>query len=348
MPRYIEPSSCRFFSNNQRVSDPKVFLGVFRNICYWTEKYELDGVLIYTGNEVNLDPWVLAQDLLASTKTLTPVVAVNPIYAHPFTVAKTVASFAIAYERSVLLNMITGTALNYLEALGDQLSHEQRYDRLLEYSQIVASLLRKATVSFEGQYYKIRHAQLPTRISPTLQPDFMLAGQSEAAQRVCLATNALAMTMLPPSLENLRGDVKAVHFGVITRPRSDAAWQAAKSTFPHDPNGEGIQAISMENTDSSWKRRMFTYSQAETAVNPLFWLDPFRNFQADCPYCVGSYVEIGRLFQSLASHGINTFILDIPPWEAEFRHLHGAIQAASTQPAIADSTTGPRLEMRGP
>ena len=50
--------------------------------------------------------WPLTPPVL-DTKNLCPLVAVNPVYMHPFAAAKMVSSFALMYQRKVYLNMIT-------------------------------------------------------------------------------------------------------------------------------------------------------------------------------------------------------------------------------------------------
>jgi alkanesulfonate monooxygenase len=57
-----------------------------------------EGSLIYTENGL-VDPWVVAQVLVESTTSLAPLVAVQPVYMHPYSVAKMVSTLAHLYER---------------------------------------------------------------------------------------------------------------------------------------------------------------------------------------------------------------------------------------------------------
>jgi alkanesulfonate monooxygenase len=56
-----------------------------------------------------------------------------------------------------------------------------------------------------------------------------------------------------------------------------------------------------------------------------YWLVPFANFQADCPYLVGSYEYVAHGLQRLVQKGINAFIFDVPASEEEFLHLSQAL-----------------------
>src|SRR2546426_11956881 len=69
-----------------------------------------------------------------NTPRLCPLVAVQPIYMHPYAVAKLVASFGHLYGRRIYLNMVAGGFKNDLVALNDTTPHDQRYDRLIEYT----------------------------------------------------------------------------------------------------------------------------------------------------------------------------------------------------------------------
>ena len=51
---------------------------------------------------------------------LAPLVAVQPIYMHPFTAAKAISSVASLYERGFCINMVAGGFRNDLIALDDR------------------------------------------------------------------------------------------------------------------------------------------------------------------------------------------------------------------------------------
>src|SRR5437867_31416 len=122
----------------------------------WSEQAGCTGMLIYTDNSL-VDPWMVAQIIIQNTCTQCPLVAVQPVYMHPYTVAKMVASLAFLYGRRVYLNMVAGGFKNDLTALSDTTPHDSRYDRLVEYTLIVRQLLEGCSpVTFEGQFYRVK------------------------------------------------------------------------------------------------------------------------------------------------------------------------------------------------
>src|SRR2546421_440339 len=77
-----------------------------------------------------------------------------------------------------------------------------RYVRLGEFIALMRQLLaspRPAT--FEGRFYRASNLQLRPRLPPELMPEFLVAGQSEPAQRVAKETGCIKMQMLPPDLD---------------------------------------------------------------------------------------------------------------------------------------------------
>jgi alkanesulfonate monooxygenase len=299
------------------------------NVAEWSDELGWTGTLLFTGNDTYLEPWVVAQALLARTRALSPLVAVNPVYMHPFTVAKTLASLSRLYGRKLHLNLVTGTALNHLDSLGDRLSHDERYDRLCEFAVIVRELVASPRpLTFDGRFYRLDNVQLLPAIPPELWPEFVIAGHSEAARRACRALGAVGIQMLTPTLTAASG-VRGIHFGIITRPDDEAAARAAREQFPEGQERRAIQDRSMRNTDSHWKRELHDVARQPDAADAPYSLAPFRNFHADCPYLVGSYDCVAEIVRTLIAGGVDTFVLDIPARKNEFEHVRAAWELAS-------------------
>ena len=298
----------------------------------WSSAHQATGILLFEGNDTFVSVWVAAQATFEHSKGLSPLVAVNPIYMHPFSVAKLVNSYAQIYGRKTYLNMIAGTALSHLQAMNDDLSHGERYDRLGEYAELIWALLATdGPVTIAGKYYKVNALKLDPPTPRELLPEFFFAGGSEAASAVASRVNGTQMRMLAPGLEEgvVPGET-GVHFGIVTRQTQEAAWEAAERCFPEDKRGQRIQELSMKNTDSVWKQRMMKAAQLEEQAKPGYWLRPFKSFQADCPYFIGSHLQVSELIAQLVRRGVRHFILDIPPAESEFENVDVAFNGAQS------------------
>jgi alkanesulfonate monooxygenase len=297
-------------------------------VARFAEARGLDGPLLFAGNDTPVEPWAMAQHILARTETISPLIAVNPLYMHPFTVAKFVSSFAQLYRRKICLNMITGTANSDLAGLGDQQAHDKRYSRLGEFIRIVSQLLASARpVTFRGEFYEVASLQLRPGLPPALMPEFLIAGQSDNARRVATQAGCLRMQMLPPDLE--QGiSAHGLNFGIFAREGREQARQEAVQLFPDSTENRELLNYTMANTDSVWKHRLYEAGQDGDIRENGFWLRPFLTYQADCPYLVGSYAEIGATLRRFADKKIGTIILDVVADERELDHVCKALASS--------------------
>src|SRR5687767_4022065 len=300
------------FAISPRTKDVSAYWRNIERCISWSAEYRATGILLFEGNDTFIAPWVAAQATFALSQRLSPLVAVNPVYMHPFSVAKLVNSYGQIYGRKTYLNMITGTALSHLQALDDTLTHDERYERLGEYSELIWTLLvSEGPVTFAGKYYRVNALKLDPPSAKELLPEFFFAGGSEAATAIAKRVNGTQMRMLTPTLgEGVIDGETGVHFGIVTRPSEEAAWAAAVQCFPEDKRGERIQELSMSNTDSVWKQRMAKAAKLEQDAKPGYWLRPFKSFQADCPYFIGSHAQVADVLAQLVRRGIRHFILD--------------------------------------
>jgi alkanesulfonate monooxygenase len=320
----VTSAKLRVFPAISRNRDPRKYVDELMRVARFADRNGFAGILLFEGNDVFVAPWAMAQHVIANTARSTPLIAVNPLYMHPFTAAKFVSSFAQLYGRKVYLNMITGTAVSDLEGLGDAQSHAARYIRLGEFVEVTRQLLSSPRpVNFKGQFYNTANLQLRPRLAGELMPEFLIAGQSEAAQRIAEETGCIKMQMLPPDLDK---GLKApgMNFGIFARESRDEARAAATKRFRDNPDDRELLTLTMANTDSVWKRHLYDGQTGELQDNG-YWLLPFLTFQADCPYLVGSYAEIGGKLKSFADKGLTTIMLDMVADEAEMQHVCKAL-----------------------
>src|ERR1044072_940720 len=161
-------------------SPPNEYYDRMTQVAVWSDTAECDGMLIYADNSI-IDPWVVAQEVLQTTRQLAPLVAVQPVYMHPYTVAKHIVSLVLIYRRQVCLNLIAGGFRNDLIALGDPTEHDDRYHRLIEYCTIIQQLLAGQTVTHQGKFYNVKGLRLtPALMAPG--PQTLMSGSSAAGR----------------------------------------------------------------------------------------------------------------------------------------------------------------------
>lgn len=297
-----------------------------------SDEFNYTGLLLFQSNRGNLEPWVFAQSVLSNSATLSPFIAVNPVYMHPFTAARKILSLGSLYQRKIYLNFITGTSKSDMANLNDFLEHDQRYQRLTEYIQVVRHLLTdRKTLRFKGEYYTVNDLQLSDKLPAEILPEFFIAGSSESARKANAffgsSSFGMAKDMQQLPSDSLKPPAKqALHFGIVARPDANAAWYRMKELFSGDEVDRAMLDYSMGNTDSNWKKELHeTIQLTENRVKTTYSLFPFEHFKADCPYHAGSYEEVADVLVQHIMNGVDCFVIEIPS-AGEFFHVNKVFQ----------------------
>lgn len=300
-------------------------------VAQWSEKAGCIGSLVYTDNSL-IDPWLVSQIIVQNTRFLCPLVAVQPVYMHPYTVAKMVSTLGNLYGRRVFLNMVAGGFKNDLVALELSCPHDQRYQRLVEYTNIIRSLLDGSPVTMEGEFYRVKNLTLSPSLARELQGGILMAGSSDAGMAAARESGAIAVRYPEPpeSRRRLPSDAGpcGVRIGIVTRPNEDEAWTVALRRFPEDRKGKITRALASQVSDSVWHKRLSEIQDEQSEPRQTYWLHPFGNYHTNCPYLVGSYEKVAAELAKYISLGYSTFILDIPAAEEEFYHTGKVFEAA--------------------
>jgi len=298
-------------------------------VARWSERAGCEGMLVYTDNGI-ADPWLVSQLILNATERLAPLVAVQPAYMHPYSVAKMVSTLAYLHGRRLYLNMLAGGFRNDLLALNDPTPHDERYERTVEYTRIVTRLLAGETVTHNGRYYTVDKLSLAPPLPQALQPGVLISGSSPAGLKAAHEIGATPVKYPKraheePDQQNEEQGA-GIRVGVVTRPTSAAAWEVAHERFPEDRKGQIAHTLAMKVSDSHWHRQLSTMAgeEGESDEQDPYWLWPFENYSTFCPYLVGSYERVAAELERYVMLGYGCFILDIPPSEEELRHI-GAV-----------------------
>jgi alkanesulfonate monooxygenase len=304
--------------------DVSHYLDRIREVSRWSEEAGCSGMLVYSDNRL-ADPWLVSHAVIQATERLRPLLALQPVYMHPFNAAKAIATLSGWYRRVVDLNLLAGGFKRDLEALGDPTPHDDRYARLEEYTRIVVGILRESAegrgFSFKGRFYEVENLRLTLPFDAAMMPRLLVSGTSPSGRACARALGAVPVEYPLPAAsyadEAREGGARGLRVGIIARETEAEAWAVAEARFPADRRGEISHKMAMKVSDSDWHRRL---SEAPTgAPGDPFWLRPFQSYQTFCPYLVGSFeriaAEIGRYVQA----GFSLFILDIPATPDELR-----------------------------
>ncbi len=311
--------------------DRETYVRRVADVARWSERVGCKGILVYSDNRL-VDPWLVSHVIIQSTTRLCPLVAVQPIYMHPYAVAKMAASFGHLYGRRIYLNMVAGGFKNDLVALNDPTPHDKRYDRLIEYTLIIRELLNGASaLSYDGEFYQVKNLKLTPSLPSHLFPGIFVSGSSDAGLAAAKAIGATAVKYPKAPGEEVASDEgvgAGVRVGIIAREDGDEAWQTAHERFPEDRKGQLTHQLAMKVSDSAWHKQLSDLAAATASGESPYWLVPFQNYKTMCPYLVGSYERVGEELARYIGLGYRSFILDIPPTEEELHHASQAFQRA--------------------
>ncbi|HVR28429.1 MAG TPA: LLM class flavin-dependent oxidoreductase [Thermoanaerobaculia bacterium] len=305
-------------------TDPAEYIEHASTVARWCEEWGCEGILVYADNG-QLDPWSVAHVILRATRRLAPLVAVQPVYMHPYCVAKIVTTLGNLYQRRLFLNMVAGGFRGDLDALGDTTPHDRRYERLVEYTTIVKSLLESPEpVRHAGSFYEVENLRLKPALDADLVPGIFVSGSSRAGVEAARALGATVVKYPQPAgQEDEPSDAGLEHgvrVGIIARADSREAWRTAHARFPPDRRGQLAHQLAMKASDSMWHAQLSRLADVDAAEGNPYWLFPFQNYSTMCPYLVGSYQEVSRELERYIALGYTTFILDVPASEEELHH----------------------------
>jgi alkanesulfonate monooxygenase len=322
-------STCPPIGNNPGVEYSKAVADAAR----WSEKWGCTGMLVYTDNS-QVDPWLVSQLIVQGTQHLAPLVAVQPVYMHPYTVAKMVSSLGVLYGRRIYLNLVAGGFKNDLAALNDPTPHDERYDRLVEYATVIKGLLADhEPISFQGKFYRVDKLKMTPPLPKALFPGVLISGSSEAGLFAARFLEAVPILYAKPAKDCAPTAVNTgghfgIRIGIMARPTEEEAWKEAHGRFPEEKKGKMVHELAMKVSDSVWHHELSRAIEENKTTPGCYWLVPFENYKTFCPYLVGSYEQVAQELARYLALGCGTFILDIPLCEEDLQHARIAFDLA--------------------
>jgi len=258
-------------------------------------------LLFYT--HATLDPWIVATSTMQATKTHIPIIALQPYTLPPFTAAKKIHSLTHLFGRRVAINIIPGQSKEEQWQIGNPVGQEERFDRLVEYTEILRILLTtEEPVTYNGKYYRYENLQINAQIRPELQPIIFVAGFSpkfrEAAYKIAnvairAATPVSQMTKSYGQLYNSHVEL-ATRLGLIARPTYEEAIEAAK------------QSVELRLLQILKRKARLAGEYTEEDERIYYPVEPGKEFRG--PLLIGSYDEVANYFRKYVELGIRHVI----------------------------------------
>ncbi|QUY62779.1 LLM class flavin-dependent oxidoreductase [Gulosibacter molinativorax] len=293
------------------------------------EQMQFDAVLIPTGSWC-LDAWTVATAVATQTSRIDMLVALRPGLISPTVQAQQIRSFQELIGDRLRLNVVAGGEDAEQRRFGDRVDHDQRYARANEYVSVLRGLATGEHVDFLGNHFTIEDAFLPTA---TTMPPVYLGGSSDAAIEMAAEQADVFLTWGEPVAQAAAKRERVVaaaqqrgrelEYGirlhVITRPTSEAAWQAADDLVASIPQ-EQIDAATKEfaGSGSVGQQRMAALrpkgrDRESLTIEPNLWggIGLVRGGAGTA--LVGSHVEVADAIERYINAGYSQFIFSGTP-----------------------------------
>jgi alkanesulfonate monooxygenase len=305
----MTPENFRIFLHPQRSFDLNTYRANFNACMKVCDARHVPGMLISSSGADFFDPWIMAQYYLQNTTNTSAVIAINPVYTHPFTAARMIVSLSELYQRKLFINFVIGSDLMDLHSIGDRLSHDERYRRMDEFIHIFKGLVfSRKKLTYKGLYYEVENISLLSKMKEDFLPEFWVAGHSDAGVALAKKYDVLNLQMIQE--ENPAKDIsdKMYAFSIVCRDAIEEIETVISTQFPKDRFGEILFQQTLAHTDSDWKQKIYQ-KIVKGEMNKLFRAESVKYKYTADPCLAGSKNEMKEFFSPLIESGLKNVLI---------------------------------------
>jgi alkanesulfonate monooxygenase len=271
-----------------------------------------------------LEAWTSSAALAAATSRIEIITAIKPYLYHPVVLAKMALQIEHISRGRFALNLVNAWNMPELEKAGIRFApHDERYAYGREWISVVEPLMRGATVTFRGQYFHVNDYMLRPADRFRARPKIYVGGESEPA-RGLVADHGDVWFINGQPLD----DVRALISDVGSRPRNGSPLEFGLSAFVVARETEAqaqsallrlselakldapIRVIQHGNTDPSSVMAQTMSKTPRVGSNG-----------GTAAGLVGSYDQVAERIRAFGDSGIELFMLQFQPFEAEMRRF---------------------------
>ncbi len=315
-------------------------------------------LLVPTGTHC-LDAWVIAAGVAQNSNRIKFCVAFRPGLTSPVYSAQICNTLDWTTNGRVTVNVVTGSSPKEQMRYGDHLNHDERYERTLEFLDIIKALwTSKEPVNFKGKFYDIRDAGFFPDAATKPFPKVYMGGSSEAGRNVGAKHSDIHM-MYAVDLETIAKDVvdmkrRAAEYGrekeikmgvrmhIVCRDTKEEAHRAAEALIEgSELSNTGTWADMKNNTDSVGQQRVNDLAAGESLwVTDTLWMGVNRVRAGAGASLVGTPDMVADTLKEYVEAGVEAFILSGWPHVEEATRFGRDIMPLlkDTNPAVLEES----------
>ena len=271
-----------------------------------------------------LEAWTASAALAAVINRIEIITAIKPYLCHPVVLAKVALQIEHISHGRFAINLVNAWNKPELEKAGIGFAeHDERYAYAREWLSVVEPLMRGETVTFQGKYFNVNDYTLRPADPYRARPLIYVGGESEPA-RALVADHGDVWFINGQPLDDVRALINSVacrprsgpplNFGlsafVIARETESAAQTALTHLSELARLDESIRSARRANTDSA---SIMAQTMAKTPR--------VGSNGGTAARLVGSYDQVAERIRQFGEAGIELFMLQFQPFEAEMRRF---------------------------
>ncbi|UGY17368.1 LLM class flavin-dependent oxidoreductase [Bradyrhizobium septentrionale] len=281
-----------------------------------------------------LEAWSAAAALAALTSRIEIIAAIKPYLYHPVVLAKLALGIENISRGRFAINLVNAWNRPELDKAGIGLAeHDARYAYGREWVTVVSRLMQGERLTYKGEHFDIRDYVLRPASLYRPRPLIYVGGESEPA-RALVAEHGDVWFINGQPLDDVAGLIA----DVAVRPRTAAPLRFGLSAFviARETQAEAeaayerlldlsSKAIQRQNTDPKVVMMQTMQKSARVGSNG-----------GTAAGLVGSYDEVAARIRAFHAAGIELFMLQFQPFEAEMERFAKEIIPRVRQAPVDD------------
>ena len=270
-----------------------------------------------------LEPWTSLAALSVLTQRIELIAAIKPLLYHPVVLAKLALQIEHISRGRFALNLVNAWNKTEIENAGITFPpHDQRYAYGREWIAVVEQLLRGERVQHSGEHFQVRDYVLRPAATYRARPPIYVGGESEAARDLVAAHGDVWIIngRPPDELAPLIADVAA-------RPRRGRPLRFALSALviaretAEEAHAHHARLLQLAEADAHIARTPRRVDPEVAMHKALKHIRHVGTNGGTAAGLVGSYADVAAGLRTFIELGIDTFLLQFQPFEADMRRF---------------------------
>lgn len=292
-----------------------------RNIVLTADRLGYDNILLPSGYTLGIDTVAFAGGVAPMTEQIRLLIAVRIGEMWVPQLARQLATLDQMLGGRLTINIISS------DIPGEQLDSAPRYQRTLEWMQVLRSLLNGEAIDFHGEFLDLELDPPGARTVDGTCPPFYFGGFSEAAKETAAAAADVFLTW-PDTVDSVAGTIedmrvradrhgRTLRYGlrshvIVRETESEARAAAARLVSKLDDEvGEGIRAKSLDSASVGVARQAALRDTAsdDGFAEPNLWTGVGRARSGAGAAIVGDPDQVLAKLRAYEAAGVDAFIL---------------------------------------